>query len=135
MFCLFSDAKISTEISVRMYQYRGISLTKDTPFVINVQIFLLPVLTIISIGLAQMTLSFFVKPFYSFAVTITGFVITCYDMNPWVIGNYAMVQRAGVLVREGMEISQGLFLTAALSIGSVLIGLIFFRRYDILDRE
>lgn len=135
LFCLVTGGKCSLEISIRMYQYLGITIMPDMPSELNIQIFLLPLLVMSSLGLMQMTLSFFIKPFYSFAVTITIFVVSCYYMNPWVIGNYAMVQRSSLLVRGGMEAVHGICLALLLSAVSVGIGLLFFRRYDILERE
>lgn len=135
VFCLVSGAAVSLDISIPMYQYMRVTMTKEMPVNLNIQIFLMPVLVMASLGLMQMTLSFLIKPFYSFAVTVVVFVSSCYDMNPWMIGNYAMAQRSSLLLREGMEAGNGIFLSLLLGLLSAGIGLIFFKRYDILNIE
>lgn len=135
IFCFLAKVNISLEISDYLYQYNGIFMAEGLPHRIDIQLFLLPLLVMTAMNLAQLFLSLLLGPLYSFAVTVTVFVASCYYMNPLLIGNYAMARRSGILIEGGMSASQGVGLTALISLTAVAGGLIVFRHYDILNKE
>lgn len=135
IFCFVMKINISMEVSDYMYQYCGIPIVEGMTHRLDVQLFLLPLLVMISVNLGQLFLSLLFKPLYSYAVTVTVFVASCYYMNPFLIGNYAMARRSGLLIERGMSAPQGIGLAALISFSAVAGGLIVFRHYDILNKE
>lgn len=135
IFCFVMKINISLEVSDYIYQYCDVPVVEGMPHRLDVQLFLLPLLVMISVNLGQLFLSLLFQPLYSYAVTVTVFVASCYYMSPFLIGNYAMARRSGLLIDRGMSASQGVGLTVLISFIAVAGGLIVFRHYDILNKE
>lgn len=98
-------------------------------------IILLPLLVSISLNLLQMTCSLLIKPIYSFGLMGIILLASAYLMRSFFIGNYAMPIRSEYVVKNGLQMSTGVILSSVIIIFSFLIGVIYFKRYDILDEE
>lgn len=101
---------------------------------IPVQLYIMPAAVCMTIGLFQMTLSLFIKPFYSYVVSAAILILSAYYVSPLMIGNYAMVQRSELFLKNGVSAVYGICICITLSLISVISGIINFSRYDILNR-
>lgn len=99
------------------------------------QTFLLPPLVMIAINLFQMALSLFIKPFYSFIVTVAVLLTSSYYLSPFFIGNYVMPLRSDQMVANGVSLTAGIIFSLIIIIVSVVTGGIAFQKRDILKRE
>lgn len=138
LFCLAVKGSLFGEINKDL-QYavfevgRGNVLLDDTPW--PFAILVIPVLISLGINLLQMTLSLFVKPIFSFFLIAFLMISSAYFMSPYLIGNYAMPIRCGMVIKDGVGIAIGLAISSVLIIISVGVGMIRFHYYDILNEE
>ena len=96
---------------------------------------LLPLLVMAAACLAQMALSLFIKPIFSYMVMVAMLVASAYYLNPFLLGNYAMPIRSARMIEEGVRFGMGCAICAGIIGVSVAAGLIRFQKYDILSRE
>ena len=96
---------------------------------------LLPPLVMVALSLLQMTLSLFIKPFYSFIVTTSILLVSSYYLSPFLIGNYAMPLRSDRLLEDGVNLTVGIWFAVAVIVISIVVGEIVFQRRDILKGE
>lgn len=96
---------------------------------------ILPVFVSLGMNLAQMALSLFIKPIFSFLATGFLMISSAYFTSPYMIGNYAMALRYDLVITEGVHVEAGWILAAALTLAAIVAGCIRFRRYDILNRD
>ncbi len=96
---------------------------------------LLPPLVMAALSLLQMTLSLFIKPFYSFIVTTSILLVSSYYLSPFLIGNYAMPLRSDRLLEDGVNLTVGIWFAVAVIVISIVVGEIVFQRRDILKGE
>ena len=99
------------------------------------QMLLLPLLTMAGLNLFQMALSLFIKPFYSFIVTVAILLLSTYYLSPVCIGNYAMPLRSHMILTNGVGLNTGLLVSVILIAVSVIAGGLVFRKRDILRGE
>lgn len=96
---------------------------------------LLPLLTGMAYSILEMTLCLFIKPVVSFLTCMALLVTACYWNSPFILGCGAMVTRSSFLLEDGITPDQ----TAGLSLGIIalccVIGMLCFRRTDILGLE
>lgn len=85
--------------------------------------------------LAQMTLAFIVRPSVAFGCTAALLVVSAHTMHPALLGNYLMLARLGGAVPGGVSPLVGLGVAAVLALASVVGGLFFFRRTDLVAKE
>ena len=98
-------------------------------------VLILPLFVSIAINMLQMTLSLFMKPVFSFFVVACLLLTSAYRLSPLLLGNYAMAYRYNWMLKKGVSISVGFTVSVALLLVSILLGLVKFRFYDILERE
>lgn len=98
-------------------------------------ILLLPIFVSIGLNLLQMTLVLFIKPLYSFGVLAIILLASTYYLSPYFPGNYAMPIRSEYVVENGVTFGGGIITSLILVVISVTIGVFYFKRYDILDKE
>lgn len=95
----------------------------------------LPLQTIIALCMLQMTLSLFIKPIFSFLTCICLLVLAIYVNSPFIIGNGAMTLRTGLVPEKSMDLFAAGLACVAVTILSVVIGLLRFCHMDILGVE
>lgn len=69
-----------------------------------VALIILPILSSFAISQMQMFLSLFVKPIISFLMVASLLILSAYTMSPYLIGNYSMLQRSAIFMKEGISI-------------------------------
>lgn len=95
----------------------------------------LPLLTIIALCMAQMTLSLFMKPIFSFLTCICSLVLAVYVSSPFIVGNGAMTLRTALHPDGNIDIlTAGLACTTVIFLSTV-IGTLRFKHMDILGIE
>lgn len=144
LFCVCGGGEISLDISKELI-FRLIPIPSEEFYLTNgdllsgealsSQIFLMPVLIVSALSVMQMTVSLFIKPFFSFCISAGILVLSAYYLNPALLGNYAMSQRSDLLIDNGVHMENGILFSTALLVLSCVIGLIIFMRYDILNKE
>lgn len=98
-------------------------------------VFLVTPLILLALSLLQMTLTLFVQPIYSFCMITAVLVVSAYWQSPLLPGNYAMPVRSSQYTSDGVSLTVGLLYAGAMIVGTILIGLVRFRHYDILQKE
>ena len=138
IFCLLTQSKILGGVDVELMNVMfttnratQVSEIGILPF----SLLLLPIAISIGINLFQMTLSLFIKPIFSFLFISLFMLSSAYYMSPFWIGNYAMPIRYNLMHTNGMLISNGIIVSILLITASIIIGLISFRYYDIINRD
>ena len=104
------------------------------PTELSLEILVLPPLVMIAVNLMQMTLSLFVRPIYSYIITGVLLLASTYYQSPFLIGNYAMPIRSSRMVENGVNPIYGVLFSVGIAIISYLVGLLYFKRYDILRK-
>lgn len=95
----------------------------------------LPVAISIALSMVQMLISFILTPIYSFMIIISLHIITAYYCTPILLGNFSMVLRNNIAVREGLNTNQGFLYSILLIIVSVIIGNIYINRMDLIKKK
>lgn len=135
--CIFLGDLISMDIT-QDEAFRNIYVSNEFflgyPTSIHLLLYVLPFTVSVTIGLLQMMLSLIIKPFYSYIVCAVILIGSAYYVNPLMIGNYAMVQRSDIFLKNGVNSVLGLILCMVISVASVIGGIMIFKRYDILNR-
>lgn len=94
-----------------------------------------PIMLSVAVNMFQMMLTLFLKPMFSFLFSSALFLVSTYIMSPVMLGNYGMVLRMKWMNEQGVPQITG-FLVCLLILGfSVLVGMVRFRRMDILNEE
>lgn len=102
---------------------------------VGLELTVMPVLIGIALSLLQMTLSLWIKPIFSYMLSVLHLIASAYAMSPFLIGNYAMVLRSDAVIENGVNAVNGILFAAALCILSVAAGWLIFRKYNILNKE
>lgn len=98
-------------------------------------LFLVTPLVMYALSMFEMVLTLWVKPVASFAVTSGVLVVSAYKLSPLLIGNYAMPVRSSAFYSSGVDATTGVFLAGILIILSIVVGIVRFRKLDILPME
>jgi hypothetical protein len=93
---------------------------------------LVPPLVSIALSLAQMTLSFIVKPTLSFIAVMAYYIASAYLSVPVLIGGYSMVIRNGMVMEGGMSSAVMIIISCAVALLAAGSGSLYFKRMDIL---
>lgn len=136
LVCFIQGIPLSMELSQNINMLLGMRITSPFlhPTELTFEILVLPVLTMIAVNLMQMTLSLFIRPIYSYMITGALLLASTYYQSPFLIGNYAMPIRSSRIIENGVNPIYGVWLTIGISVVSFLIGLLYFKRYDILRK-
>ena len=102
---------------------------------LEAEILVLPLLVMAALNLFQMTLSLFIKPFYSYIVTAAILLISAYYVSPFCIGNYAMPLRSHMIMANGVGLNTGMLVSVIILVVAVIVGGLVFQRRDILKGE
>lgn len=138
IICLIFGDSLSSDITHNeAFLYFSVTLMDNEVLQTHIPLllFVLPVLVNSAICLLQLTLSLVIKPSYSYMVSAAVFVISVYYADPFVIGNYAMAMRTYETAGLNITPVGGIAYCLILSVVSVIVGIIIFNRYDILNKE
>ena len=135
--CITTKIPISLELSRNMWMFLGMREFGQYlyPKNLSLEILLLPILVMMACNILQMTLSLFIRPIYSFMITGLLLLGSAYYQSPFLIGNYAMPIRSNRMIENGMNPYCGILFSAVLVIGCFILGLFYFKKYDILKKE
>ncbi|WP_100066079.1 hypothetical protein [Miniphocaeibacter massiliensis] len=103
--------------------------------IIPIKIFVNILLLSIFINLLQMTMSLFIKPVFSFLAVAIIMLSSSYLLSPVMVGNYGMFLRYNWIYEGGVSFNTGVIVLVCLIFTTVVIGLIRFKKYDILDKD
>ncbi len=98
-------------------------------------LFTLPFMVAAALTGIQMTLSLFMKPFYSFCVVISYLLTSAYYQTPFLLGNYAMLLRSQAWPLGAMDFKMGIILSIGMTTIGILVGGYYFGKYDIINKE
>lgn len=133
---IVSNGDISLEVSAFMPDIIDIGEKSNMNYNLNLQleIILMPMFFTAATGLFQMMLCLFLKPVFSYIISSVICVSSTYYLSPFFIGNYAMAIRNDKLVSNGINTTVGIIAFTVIAVFSVFVGLIRFRKYDILAK-
>lgn len=138
IFCLITGAEISGEINIEILNkvyYVAVENTDGQNMLMPLYMLFLPILVTSAISIMQMTISLFIKPMFSFLVTVVLLVSSAYLLSPYLIGNFLMLVRFDCIVSNGVSLGMGVFESIFVIICSIIIGVLKFRHYDIINKE
>ncbi len=110
----------------------GLSLSTGKSLILTL---LLPLLSLASLNLLQMTLCLFTKSAVSFLMTLGLLFLSVYFQSPLLPGNSAMVIRSQLVTARGIGVLSGLLFPCILILLCVLLGTWRFGHMDILPSE
>lgn len=95
----------------------------------------LPIITSGAFSLLQMFISLFSNSIVSNMVSITIIIVSAYYCNPFLIGNYLMIWRNSIVISsKGVTTNMGIGIGIFISIMSIWVGSIKFKKVDILSK-
>ena len=133
--CLVTGNSLSMELSPDIFSICQMVPDYQPPATLTPQILVLPLLVMAALNLFQMTLSLFIKPFYSYIVTAAILLISAYYVSPCCIGNYAMPLRSHMVMANGVGLNTGMLVSVIILVVAVIVGGLVFQRRDILKGE
>jgi len=95
----------------------------------------LPVISSIMFALVQMSLSLIIGPIFSLTFVFAYQVISSYVMSAFLLGNYSMILRCNLFVKNGVSPNIGIIAELCISAIFVIVGSIYFKKYDVLEKE
>lgn len=98
-------------------------------------VFVLPVITAVTINLIQLCLGMFLKKIYCFIITAIVLFVSAYYNTPIMIGNFTMIKRNILCISDGVTFKHGFLINGIIVALVVVAGLLKFRKYDILKDE
>lgn len=122
----------TNEINMNISQVNTTSFTSQTFFCICI---LLPIIISIALSLFQMTVALFTTSILSNIVIISILVISTFYCNGMFIGNYLMILRNSKIDLNGVNTINGLIIGTIIIIISIIIGILKFKKIDILDKN
>lgn len=90
---------------------------------------------VLAFPLAQLALSFLLKPVFAYAACVASLFVSVFVSTPLLPGEYCMVARSGVFVEAGCDPCAGLLYAAGLAVLSFLCGGLLFAKSDIVGKE
>lgn len=95
----------------------------------------LPVVVSCTVNLLQLMLSLFISPTISFLVVLLWMGASAFQLSPFMIGNYAMLYRYRCILENGVSPEIGFPAVVIMIVCVIIIGLIRFRKYNILSKD
>lgn len=113
----------------------GESLKLEPDLHLFAEVTLLPWLFTLSMALMQMCLSLFIKPVFSYLISVVMCIDSSFQLKCFWIGNYSMAVRNEKVITNGLQTKTGIVIYFTLIVFTVFVGLIRFRKYNIIDKE
>lgn len=97
---------------------------------------ILPLVVSIGISLFQMCMALIIKPIYSNIIIISVMIFSVYYCREFFVDNYLMLMRNSKIIGEnGVNTEWGLLLGLCMSLISIIAGIEYIKRKDILNYE
>lgn len=108
-----------------------------TPLGEAAALLILPLLTIASLNMLQMTLSFLIRPVYGFLICMAVLIVSVFLPSPCILGNGAMLLRSELFFIGDAQVSASASgMTALLTmLLCVPAGILKFKTFDILPSQ
>ncbi len=143
VFCIFNGYDLSFKNNVDILEIFSQSSVVYHPKMINsiskiqsVMMFLSPLIVIATLNMLQMLMTLFFKPMYSYMFNISLLSIGFLSDSIFAFSRCAMPIYSDIFLIGGFDIKGAFVLCAILIAISVIIGFVYFKRYDILpDKE
>lgn len=137
LFCAVMKVPLSLNISEYMFSFYTPpqDAVNEFPLQRNPELFLMPLLLVISTGILQMFLSLIIRPLYSYCCSVALMLLSAYYLTPLFPGNYAMLLRNNGVVKNGVNTFTGVVLLLLVALLSAIGGYLIFQHYDILNKE
>ena len=101
---------------------------------IYVAIFL-PLISVMTLNIMEMTLCLLVKPIISFLICMSMLVLAVYCNSPYAIGNGAMTIRSALIVENGQNPVDTILFSTVVILFCIVAGTVRFKYMDILGME
>ena len=126
--------KLSMSIHASLFSMTdNVTLTKE---ILPVSCIYSNVLYSVTIGMIQITISLLMTFVTGILLVVIYDIVALFIMNIWVLGNCSMLYRNDVIVVDGINVNISNLLCMILIILTIIISIIYFKRYDILpDRR
>lgn len=137
VYARLAGAEMTLNISKYMYMsFLPAAELKETLVTsLNMEIFLMPFLLVLALGLLQLFMSLLIRPILSYSLSIVILVTSAYYVHPFFPGNYAMVARSDKLIEAGVNNTVGIYFFLGIILVSMILGWICFYKFDILSNE
>lgn len=143
VFCIFNGYDLSFKSNIDILEIYSQSAIVYDPKTINcisksqaIMMFSSPLILLATLNMLQMLITLFFKPMYSYMFNISLLSIGFLSDSVFTFSRCAMPIYSDILLIDGFNIKGALVLCAILIALSVIIGLVYFKRYDILpDKE
>ncbi len=98
-------------------------------------LFVLPVMTSLTVNYIQLFLSLLLDRVYSFLFSAVLLFASTYFLFPMAIGNYSMIKRSIYCNVDGVTIGEGIIVNAILIIVTIVVGGIGIKKMDIMKKN
>lgn len=118
LFALCGDLQFSFEISpyIDLFLDAGEVRIPSVKWSLTLELFILPPMAAIALGMVQMTLSLFMKPVFSYICSLVYLLASAYYTSPALLGNYAMVLRSEQVMENGVSPTVGVLYATVLAV-------------------
>ena len=143
IFTVLTNGHFTMEVSAEVCQLLFADIVNEgnapitsvsmTQYIISV--LSLPMLSIASLNLLQMTLALYVKPILSFIGVMCILIISLFWYSPFALANGAMLLRSGQFVVDGINAKDAAMIGDCVLLICTALGSIKFKKLDILGLE
>ena len=112
-----------------------VDLDNVNSYVLMITTIVLPIITSIAISMLQMTIAFYLNSIVSYVIIIAMYIFSAFYMKWFMMGNYIMMYRNESINQKGMNLSISLIVDAGVVLISIVSGYLYFRRYDVLEKN
>lgn len=134
--CLLLGGNLSLQVSPLLPDVMEIyALHTRQPALNLLPAYMLSVCTVLFLCQLQLVLTVVMRPILSFLILAAYLLLSSYFMSPFLPANYAMPVRSELYVEGGLAVSTGFLTIGILLVLTLLIGWLYFKRTDILNRE
>lgn len=97
-------------------------------------LFLLPLLASIAMGMIQLFIGIFLKPIWGYVIICFLVVLSAYKTNIWFIGNHIMMLRNRFFSAGKIGLTEGVCVDLFIIALCLILGSLFIQRYDIISK-
>lgn len=94
---------------------------------------ILPFFTMLAMAQIQLTLSLVFSPVIGFLITNIISFFSAYYTTPWLIGNYAMIQRNKMFIPDGISTDTALIVDVLIFLSMGIFQILYFKRKSIIS--
>ena len=134
LFCLMVNVPISFDIQPIAYQ-NLLSPVMEITQVDVIKVMILPLISSMAAVSVQLVISLVTSDFTGFMFMAVLYISSAYYFTPLLIGNFSMLARSAFFYIGGIPIMQAIISSIVISILSLIAGIYFFRRQDIMERR